>query len=579
MSHLSKIFEEQPIKVQNVNGFDLSHITCGTAIVGALTPVLCRLLMQRTKFSLGCAVNVELPPLATSFFGRIDACIEVFFCPCSILYGGWKQFISNQVATMFPASQDTVAQNGGYQLPVWQLNSNTAYVIGALDSISYCLLDYLRFRTENWTGINPDAEVNFSLLPLICYARIWDVFYRNPQVTKTIFAVNPNVPGSSVAAVSNVINKNISYIWHSFYTSSTLKDSGEALVSTNNVFSLVSELTWPDNISAFSLRQRNYSRDYFTAGSLSPQQGNPSKLSMSLDFNYDEGDPSNSSVSGAEFSISALRNASALQKFLEANNYDPSYRGQMRAHFGIVPSDADHDEPTYLGRVVIPVYQKSVYNQDGSSTGTSANSKNPFMQNTGSRAAHGTFSGEGTITKGFKAGCFGYLFANFSLVPHTMYGYGIDRMHLLNHIGDFPFPELQSVGMDSIKNYEIWTDVENWAGDDMEDDFSYIPRYSYWKYIDDSVHGLLRPGKSLQSFVLQRVFANQPSFNTSFLEISKTALDAVLPVTEENSHFSCWYEIYWVFHVTQPLAAFCIPTLGDIQDTHTIKVKQGGSRL
>jgi hypothetical protein len=28
-----------------------------------------------------------------------------------------------------------------------------------------------------------------------------------------------------------------------------------------------------------------------------------------------------------------------------------------------------------------------------------------------------------------------------------------------------------------------------------------------------------------------------------------------------------------------PLAAFCIPTLGELQDVHTIHTTQGGSRL
>ena len=101
MAHSSKIFESQPIRVQNVNGFDLSHLNSGTAKCGQLTPVLCRLLMQNTKFSLGCSLQVELPPLATKFFGRIDAHIEVFFCPCSILYGGWKQFITGNMSTAF----------------------------------------------------------------------------------------------------------------------------------------------------------------------------------------------------------------------------------------------------------------------------------------------------------------------------------------------------------------------------------------------------------------------------------------------------------------------------------------------
>ena len=40
------------------------------------------------------------------------------------------------------------------------------------------------------------------------------------------------------------------------------------------IFSL--SLTFPDGVSFFSTRQRNYARDYFSASMPSPQQGSPS---------------------------------------------------------------------------------------------------------------------------------------------------------------------------------------------------------------------------------------------------------------------------------------------------------------
>ena len=33
------------------------------------------------------------------------------------------------------------------------------------------------------------------------------------------------------------------------------------------------------------------------------------------------------------------------------------------------------------------------------------------------------------------------------------------------------------------------------------------------------------------------------------------------------------------FKLVQPLAAYCVPTLGDLKDTHTQYTTQGGSRL
>lgn len=88
MSHLSKIFEEAPIKVQNRNGFDLSHVHSGTSKTGQLVPVLTKLIAPNSTISLGVQAEVNLPPLVAPFYGKIDFAIEGFIVPCSILYGG-----------------------------------------------------------------------------------------------------------------------------------------------------------------------------------------------------------------------------------------------------------------------------------------------------------------------------------------------------------------------------------------------------------------------------------------------------------------------------------------------------------
>lgn len=560
MAHTSSIFDSQPIRVQNVNGFDLSHINCGTALCGTLTPVLCRLLMPRTKFDLGCSLQVELPPLATSFFGRIDAHIETFFVPCSVIYGGWKQFISGNLANMFPATKPGTnnSWDAVFQLPYTTLAhvATTAASEGSLD-----LSDYLGIRVAG--SISAMSPMKLNLLPFIAYAKIWDTFYRNPSVTKTIFAVNTNL-GSSTAYNS----RNISFVWHSFY-------SDDSTGAGSAVFDTVTLTKWPDGLSFDHMRQRCYPRDYFTAASLSPQQGAVPTLKFTVTGTTDTAntDPASPLDNGeGQFTIHSLRAVNALQKFLEAANYFPGYRESMRAHFGINPSDADLDEPSYIGRLVVPVYQKSVYTQ--TEMGGSASGTNPFNDMPASKTANGSFVGEGSICHNYEVRCFGYLMGIFSLVPHAMYGYGIDRHFRMLTLGDFPFPELQSVGMDAIKNSEIFIPIT-----DNDSDFGYIPRYSYFKYVDDSVHGLLRPGKSLSSFVLQRRFAQLPQLSTSFCEIPINALDSLFASTAAVSGFSCWYEVFWVFKATMPLAAFCVPTLGELQDTHTIKVPQGGSRL
>ena len=576
MSHKSKIFEQQPVSIQNLNGFDLSHINTGTAICGKLTPVLRKLIMPGSKFSLGIAMNVELPPLATNFFGRVDAVVECFFVPCAILYGGFKQFISNQVATMFPADQSAIESSGGYALPLIYINADSSMYThySSLESINRGLSDYLGVRfyeNADWGYPNP---IHLNMLPFLAYHRIWDVFYRNPSVTKTIFAVNPNwaYHSSALGDAGYQAQKSVAYVWHSFYAENEFAIQGVATTgnyrSASNIFDSVPSITFPDGISLMAMRQRNWSRGYFTAASRNPQMGNPSAVGVTVDLNTGEG----------EITVAALRAANSLQKWLEAMNYDPSYRGIMKNHFGVSPSDAELDEPSYIGRVVIPVYQKSVYQQNDQ-TG-SGSVPNPFAGagDLASKGASGSFSGEGQICQKYRCNCFGYLMGIFSLVPHAMYPYGVDREMLATGIGDFPFPELQGVGMDGIKNYELFADPSLNAPN-LFDDWAYIGRYSSYKYIEDSVHGELRPGTTLQAFVLQRQFSSLPAYSTAFFEIPETALNGVFATNVSLTNFSCWYEIYWVFKLVQPLAAYCVPTLGDIKDTHTQYTTQGGSRL
>lgn len=306
MSHLSKIFEEAPIRVQNRNGFDLSHTHAGTSKTGQLVPVLTKLLVPNSTISLGVNAEVNLPPLVAPFYGKVDFAIEGFIVPCSILYGGWKQFISNNEITQFPVSQSGITSDSGFTTTVNRVNvynntqsqwtegfgregyalpyvtvSNIATANGSLSSNFGTLstsgnniYDYMGYGFPAFfTSGNTDIKI--SLLPALAYHKICDTFYRNTKLTRTWFAVNPNV-GPDTSGL-NYISKNVSLIWHSFYVGGVSQVGAE-----NAEFSTNTQITFPDGVSVFSTRQRTYMRDYFTSAVPSPQQGNASILQFSI---------------------------------------------------------------------------------------------------------------------------------------------------------------------------------------------------------------------------------------------------------------------------------------------------------
>lgn len=552
MSHTSRIFDEAPVRVPNVNGFDLSHLHSGTAKTGQLVPCLCKLLPPKSKFSLGVAMEVSLPPLATNFFGRVDAIIEGFVCPVSILYAGWKAFISNNEIAQYPLSQDAVHASGGYKLPYWNLSiiandrEHELPISQAFDS-TYAthdnLYEYLGMKRPV-LGVDYDGG-NVSLLPALLYHRIVDVFYRNSKVTRTWFAVNPG---------SGNVAHNVSTIWHSYYTES------------DRAFGTLDDLTFPDGTPVFSTRQRCWSRDYFTAAVPTPQQGDSPAYVQTIEGEQ-EGD--------YQFSVVALRMAVALQRFREVNNLSGAYDDIIRNRWGANPIDADFDEPYYLGRLVVPVYNKSVFQQGTYGDSVRPSNRNPFTAILGSRAASGSFNGSGSIVKSFSVSCWSYVMCLFSLVPHATYATGLNKELQYLEIGDFPSPEFQSVGYEEIKNKEL-----SFSDSNNDGTFGYIPRYSSFKYMLDECVGELAAGKSLDSFQLQRRYiGGAPELGTEFLTIPQNALDSVMAVSTANMNLSCWYEIFFEFKVSMPLSDFVIPTLSDLHDTHVQKAAVGGSKL
>lgn len=81
MAHTSKIFNKVPVNIQDRSGFDMSHENLFTATCGTLVPAMVEEVIPGDVFSIGSHMQVKLPPLATDFYGRVDAKLEAFFVP------------------------------------------------------------------------------------------------------------------------------------------------------------------------------------------------------------------------------------------------------------------------------------------------------------------------------------------------------------------------------------------------------------------------------------------------------------------------------------------------------------------
>lgn len=514
-----------PVEMPNRSGHNLSHSNTFTGTTGTLIPVLCEELLPNDTVSLGAKLQVQFPPMVTDFYGKVDYVLEAFFVPNRLCWRGWQDFITHPTAIpQYPA--DAPVQVKPASVPSIVATS-TSYSI-PIDSLLH-YLDYGRSLYSSGNG-------SLSALPIIAYHRIWDDWYRDSRVQSPIF-----YPVSAISSQNDQL-RSLPYL------STTL--SGGA-------FNFAPNSTFIDGVSVSSLRQRNWVKDYFTSASPLPQAGGASEVQF---------DVSSASETGA-FSISTLRAANSLQKWMERNNLAGyRYSDQIYAQFGIYPSDAIMDRSLYLGRSVHTVYNKSVY-----STYTGSDSSEDTL---GKKGASSQVLGEGSLVDKFTASEHGFLMVLASLVPRPVYGSGCERRNFRTKVSDFAFPLLAGMGDQAILGREL-------NGDSTSDDvFGYTDLYAEYKFRNDKVHGLMTDGSSLETYALQRSFEqSDPHISSSFLLIPKDYLDQVQVLPTSSSGYSYWAEIYFPYKKISTIPAYSQPTLADLKHAHTEYISRGGKRL
>ena len=187
MSHLSKIFSKIPIDVPNRSGFDMSFENMLTMKVGTLTPILCEEVLPNETYSLGYLGQVQLPPMATDFYGRVDMRLEAFFVPNRVVWGGWQNFY-------------TMPQNNPYGTPVVRplflpyFNSNSENFNSYKQYFSSgSLADYLGVSCLKDGLSSPVAFHIGNMLPFLGYHKIFDDWYRNSKIQKPVFVNSHSV--------------------------------------------------------------------------------------------------------------------------------------------------------------------------------------------------------------------------------------------------------------------------------------------------------------------------------------------------------------------------------------------------
>ena len=188
----------------------------------------------------------------------------------------------------------------------------------------------------------------------------------------------------------------------------------------------------------------------------------------------------------ASLKISALRSATALQKYKEIqNSNDPDFGAQVLAHFGIKPN-VDSRTSVFIG---------------GDDKTLSINPQvNTNFQNGGEPEIKAIGIGDLSAGCKFTAKTYGMIIGIYRAIPQLDYARtGIDRNLFKTDATDFPIPELDSIGMQTTYRCELSAPLLGYCTGiapfppsttiDMSQTYGYSPRYAELKSARDYYEG------------------------------------------------------------------------------------------
>lgn len=571
---MSQQFNEVKVASTARSTFDLSHHQVTTSDFGYLIPVCVRDLVPNDDVVCTPHAFCRLAPLAVPTYGRITARFHSFFVPYRILFRHWEAFITQSPSNFHipPFFTVSVLRQALAQDPQFSSTAPSSTPRGLVGRIMANL------------GLNPNCLLNvdgvsnldrISAFRFLAYYRIWLDWFMDSNIYDH---------SQMVEAFNGAI------------------EDGGALVANATEY----------------LKYRNccFGKDYFTTAKLHPQAGaNPSRVavdvaSTSLNPNMTtdsqsniklnvngtvtaSGSTSTATSSIGEFTVEELRAASALQRYLERNNYVGSkVINQLLVHFGIAPTAERLDMSEFLGGSNMQI-------QIGDVTSTTSYESDVLTMGLGMTAGKGIGAAT-TETIRYHAKEHGVFMTIMSIVPDTAYYQGIPKIMQLGVTGDpldFYTPEFENLGYQEILNKEVYVPdpTESYEEYDADGIFGYAPRYAFMKWQQDILAGdfigsLPSSGSpmfaAMDSWHLFRKFVydgNNPiALNSNFVELDNhnNDYDRIFQNTSSNlDHF--YFNIDVDFKATRPMVGFMEPSLDATNhgDGNTINLPYGGTRL
>lgn len=549
------------------SGFDLSNRVCFTSKAGELLPVFWDIVYPGDSFKIKTQLFTRTQPLNTAAYTRIREYLDFYFVPLRLINKNLPTALmqmqdnpvqatglsSNKVVTTEipwvsignPVNNNATLNNIGHLYNTSSADFSNFFGFNALTQ-SAKLLMYLRYgnflaSTSNVTkstsvGLSSSLDLRNSesgstgyssvhILPLAAYQKVYADFFRFTQWEKN----QPYTYNFDWYSGGNVL------------ASLSSQKLAENYYSDDNLFTL-RYANWPKDmfmgvmpdsqLGDVSIVDASGSEGTFPVGLLDPKDGSlrsgllarssssPSEHS-SLEMQTSSALSANTTYGvyaqraaglTSSFSILQLRMAEAVQKYREVSQFaDQDVRGQIMAHFGVSLSPVLSDKCVYLGGSSSNIDLSEVVNT------------NITGDNVAEIAGKGVGTGQGSFSGQFDE--YGIIIGIYHNVPLLDYVITGQPQNLLyTNTADLPFPEFDSIGMQTIQFGRFvnsksvsWTSGVDYRIQTM----GYLPRFFDVKTRYDEVLGAFR--SSLKNWVAPL----DPSYISRWLKSSVTSTGAL----------------------------------------------------
>lgn len=551
------------------SAFDLSSKVAFSAKSGELLPIKWYFTMPGDKFTLKRQHFTRTQPVNTSAYTRIREYYDWFWVPLHLLWRNAPEVISQMQSNVQHAHSQTSALTLGNYLPTItnnqlqlvceRLSNKKNYFGFDRSDLAYKLMQYLRVgntgRSSSNYGTSVPAsdtsytqvfrfDLNLSIFPFLAYKKFCQDYFRYSQWQTS----SP-------------------YLWNIDYYNGTSQQLWSAIPAAGDSY-------WTSN-TLFDLEYCNWNKDIFmgvlpdaqfgdvttidTGGLKSqdlPVEARISSSSSSSTFLGDKTTTSGTNFAinagpsaaksnplfvsmpsvAASFDVLALRRGEALQRWKEISlNVPQNYRAQIKAHFGVDVGENMSGMSTYIGGDSSSLDISEVVN---------TNLQSGESQSEAVIAGKGVGSSQGS--EKFEARDWGVLMCIYHNVPLLDYVPSApDPQFFVAQNTDFPIPELDSIGMQSIpismysnSNIEL---VAGFASSDFT--MGYLPRYYNWKTSYDYVLGAFTTTEkewvapitpSIWKNMLSTVTTGSSTVTYNIFKVNPSILDSIFQVNADS---------------------------------------------